>query len=166
MNILDMSLKEIFKYVAIKENSISIYDNKVPEFAKIVSEEDVNSYLTVIYKGKDVKAVRVDSIIFVPTKKTSRYWEGKRFKLIYNVLDEKFNRKTIGWGWSPNGDNDIYDDVDGFYNSRLDCIPAGLMRRVYFDNFKDVNNKRLYPHLLWVNGKLSGINLLPGKKWE
>lgn len=160
-NVVDMKLKEIFKYVAIKENSI--YNTEIPNCAKNVSTEIIESYFTVTERGKDIKAAKVDSIVFVPTKRTSRYWEGRMFKLIYNIIDnnEKRASRTIGWSWSPNGGSDIYDDERGLFNNRLDCIQAGLMRRVYYDNYGERNGNRLYLYLVWIDGEFIGTELLP-----
>lgn len=160
-NVVDMKLKEIFKYVAIKENSI--YNTEIPNCAKNVSTEIIESYFTVTERGKDIKAAKVDSIVFVPTKRTSQYWEGRMFKLIYNIIDnnEKRASRTIGWSWSPNGGSDIYDDKRGLFNNRLDCIPAGLMRRVYYDNYEERNGNRLYLYLVWIDGEFIGTKLLP-----
>lgn len=161
INVVDMKLKEIFKYVAIKENSI--YNTEIPNCAKNISTEIIESYFTVTERGKDIKAAKVDSIVFVPTKRTSQYWEGRMFKLIYNIIDnnEKRASRTIGWSWSPNGGSDIYDDKRGLFNNRLDCIQAGLMRRVYYDNYEERNGNRLYLYLVWIDGKFIGTKLLP-----
>lgn len=164
-SITEMTLKEVFNFVANKENRI--YE-KVPEFAK---ELDKEKYLKKSFlEGKDIKVARLSAVTFVPTKKNSHYWNGRRFKLVYEVMDEKANSVTVGWGWTPNGDGDIYDDKPCLYlsNARLDCTKSGLMRRVYFDNCsmredlkrRDYCDESRYLYAVWIDGEFTKVCLL------
>lgn len=156
--ILERSLKEIFKYTAKSENNIG--NANIEKLSQINSDNFKDPYMKRWYGGEDVRRAQLSSITFVPSKSKSSYWEGKRFKLVFETLGTE-GSTVLGWGWAPNGDSDIFDDFK-LTNSRIDCLKSGLMRRVYYDNYTyNKEGIKCCPYLVWVNGRFNGIEILP-----